>query len=289
MSKPVRNLILGGTGLLGQQVVQKSISLGHETVATYFREKSKNYLGDFGIKGYQISDDRAHELESLVNVLEPSNIINCISLSSINCRSENELKSVYVNIPKILGGISEKFGINVINISTDAVFSGSTAINSEDSITLPQTRYGIYKLQGEVESRYVKNIRCSMFGIDEFEERGLFNWFLSTISPKIFFGYRFSGVSTQTLANSIFIVLEKPEDYPNVINVAGESIDKGDLLLKLNRISKINKPVKIEQQNEKNFSLDGSLFAKISGVRIPSVDQQIDELIKKSSKVTKYL
>ena len=67
--------------------------------------------------------------------------------------------------------------------------------------------------------------------------------------------------------------------YPNIIHISGEEIDKGDLLKALNEHANLSKRYVLQDQKKFNFSLDGSLFTKISKLHLPSINEQIKELL----------
>ena len=171
------------------------------------------------------------------------------------------------------------YGTTFLNISSDAVFDGKLGVYTETSETNPINDYGRSKLLGEISLSNVINIRCSMFGIDSIRNRGLFNWFLSAEKPTIFSGYTFSGLSTNVLANCICKIINSSEKYPNIIHISGEEIDKGDLLKALNEHANLSKRYVLQDQKKFNFSLDGSLLTKISKLHLPSINEQIKELL----------
>ncbi len=91
---------------------------------------------------------------------KPDVIVNCAAYTAVD-KAEEEWKkaeSINVGIPKILAEYGTLSGCRIIHISTDYVFKGDLArpLKEEDA-TLPESRYGQSKLQGEQALMHYRN------------------------------------------------------------------------------------------------------------------------------------
>lgn len=285
----MRVLILGGTGLLGQKLLELSCSLGYPTMSTYNSDTSIAYLEKFSSENVKFTISNIEKLKSIIDIFQPSHIFNCLSISNINTRSSHELFKIYTEIPRQLISLTEKYDIKIINISSDAVYKSAEILHTEKALTSHQSLYGKFKRLGEVAHQNVINVRCSMYGIDEIHERGLLNWYMIENRPTIFTGYYFTGLSTITLSRYLIEIAEKFSKYPNILHLAGQLIQKSDLLQKFDKVANLNKKFNLENKHSQNFGLNGSLFMKISG--LPSLDHehQLNELVNASTKVQKFI
>ena len=285
----MRVLILGGTGLLGQKLLELSCSLGYPTMATYNSDTSKEYLEKFSSENEKFAISEIEKLKSIIDVFQPTHIFNCLSISNINRRSSHELFKIYTEIPQKLIRLTEKHDIKLINISSDAVYKSSEKLHTEKALPSHQSLYGKFKRLGEVAHQNVVNVRCSMYGIDEIHERGVLNWYMIENRPTIFTGYYFTGLSTITLSRYLIEIAANFSKYPNILHLAGELIQKSDLLKNFDEIANLNKKFNVSNKQNQNFGLNGSLFLKISGLPNPDHVSQLKELVNASTKIQKII
>lgn len=130
-------LLLGGSGILGSEVIKCINFEGYEYLAptsTNLDVRKKEQLYDF------------------IAQLKPSWIINCAAWTNVDgaessFREARELNSIAV---KSLGTAANLYGCKVIHISTDYVFDGeSSTPYDENSPVNPVNKYGASKLEGE--------------------------------------------------------------------------------------------------------------------------------------------
>jgi len=130
-------LLLGGSGILGSEVLRHLISESFEYVAPTST--------DLDIRDKE-------QLFKYVSELKPSWIINCAAWTNVDSaessfREAREINSIAVGN---LGTAAGLFGWKVIHISTDYVFDGeSSKPYDESSPVKPVNRYGESKLLGE--------------------------------------------------------------------------------------------------------------------------------------------
>ena len=117
-------------------------------------------------------------LEKCVSDVDPDVAINCISLRDVNSATPDELRRVFSDFPKILSDLSLKYGFRLVQISSDAVFSGIKGNYNEHDIPDPIDNYGIAKLEGESINENSLIIRTSMIGHSISGEAGLLDWYI---------------------------------------------------------------------------------------------------------------
>ena len=130
-------LLLGGSGILGSEILRYLNAESHEYVAPTSSD-------------LDITDKE--QLFKFISELKPSWIINCAAWTNVDgtessFREAREINSIAVGN---LGTAAGLFGCKVIHISTDYVFDGeSSKPYDESSPAKPLNRYGESKLQGE--------------------------------------------------------------------------------------------------------------------------------------------
>ena len=130
-------LLLGGSGILGSEILRYLNAESHEYVAPTSSD-------------LDITDKE--QLYKFISELKPSWIINCAAWTNVDgaessFKEAREINSIAVGN---LGTAVGLFDCKVIHISTDYVFDGeSSEPYDESSPTKPVNKYGESKLQGE--------------------------------------------------------------------------------------------------------------------------------------------
>lgn len=138
----MRILITGANGQLGRQLTK-----------VYKDTDSELLLTDVGVSGMDALDitdiKRVYEY---VNEKKPDLIINCAAHTKVDkCEAEYD-KAFRINAigPKNLAEASNSIGAEIVQISTDYVFSGEVNKElTEFDVPEPKTVYGVTKLYGE--------------------------------------------------------------------------------------------------------------------------------------------
>lgn len=159
----------------------------------------------------------AAQIKKLFNEIKPDYCINCIGITK-NKILETDVSSVARAIqinalfPHELSFLAGQSGARVIQISTDAVFSGGTDSYNEDSICDCTDIYGRTKTLGEVDAANFLNIRCSIIGPSPFQKGGLYEWFMSQPAGAQIHGYTnniWKGVTTLQFARLCVNIIRK--------------------------------------------------------------------------------
>lgn len=149
-----RILLLGIDGLLGSTLLVQLRGDKNFNLVTTARKIQADFQFTYSPRA----------LGALLHETQPNIVINCIASTS------NEVslrKSLIVNslLPIQLAHLSSKHNFSVIHFSTNAVFSGRNQRNTERTLPIPKTRYGITKLIGDLSFYRNLIIRTSFVGV----------------------------------------------------------------------------------------------------------------------------
>lgn len=270
----MRFLVLGCNGMAGHLISLYLKEQGHD-VTGFARSESrlldKTVVGD------------ARDLTLLNKTIEDKHydsVINCIGL--LNKFAENDHEAaVFLNsyLPQFLAKITSNTSTQVIQMSTDCVFSGSKGRYTEKSLPDGTLFYDRSKALGELDDRKNVTLRNSIVGPDiKPSGIGLINWFLQQ-HDKVK-GYKnaiWTGQTTLQLAKTMeHAAIQHVHGLYNM--VPDTSISKYDMLLLFNKYLRSDP---IEVIPEENFKIDKSLVrTRFEGFsyRIPDYETQIKEL-----------
>ena len=274
-------LVLGSSGLLGNTLFRV---LSRDFKAEVFGSiRDKNNLTLFLPKKSLFHFDANDQLscERLLINLMPDIIINCIGLTKHLKEFNDPVKVIKLNaiFPHDLYKIAHSIGSRLIHISTDCVFSGTRGMYSEVDYTDPIDLYGRSKILGEIDQDDAITIRTSVIGHELKSSHGLLEWFLS--QEEKCKGYKnavFSGVTTVFFAEIIRDHVIPNKELSGILNIAGTSINKYDLLKIIAKV--YNKNIEIEPDVNViiNRSLDASKFNLTTGCIIPDWQSLIESM-----------
>ena len=266
-------LILGCNGMAGHIISIYLKEQGHD-VTGYARKESqfvKTIVGD------------AKDTSLLKTVIEEGqydSVINAIGVLN-RFAEDNHENAVFLNayLPQFLAKITEGTKTQVIQMSTDCVFSGKRGGYTEHDFPDGELFYDRSKALGEINDNKNVTFRNSIIGPDINPNGiGLINWFLQQ-HDKVN-GYKnaiWTGQTTLQLAKTMEnAAIQRVHGLYNM--VPDKSISKYDLLVLFNKYLR-NDP--IEVTSEENFKIDKSLIRtnfELFSYKIPDYEQQIIEL-----------
>jgi dTDP-4-dehydrorhamnose reductase len=174
-------IILGSTGMLGSAVTRYLTASGLSV--TEVNRNGKPIVGGNNSRKFSVEDGEIN-LVSILSEVKYDFIINTIGMikQKINEADDNSRKKAYeINsiFPLYLNNFSKSFGIPIIQIGTDCVYSGLQGKYSEKDNFDPVDIYGKSKLTGEENSKEVMTIRCSIIGKEMLTNISLMSWVLS--------------------------------------------------------------------------------------------------------------
>lgn len=269
----MRFLILGCNGMAGHMIAIYLKEKGHD-VTGYARKKSSyvnTIIGDV--------TDFAKIAETITNGKYDS-VINCVGILNQFAEADHA-GAVLVNgyLPHFLARITFDMNTQIVQMSTDCVFSGKTGGYTEASIPDGTTFYDRTKAIGELNDRKNVTFRNSIVGPDiNANGIGLLNWFMKqTNSVYGYTGAIWTGQTTLQLAKTMEMAAQyRISGLYNM--VPNENISKYDLLKLFN---KYIRKKKIDIIPKDDFIADKTLvrtnYAGFS-YEVPDYDVMIHEL-----------
>ena len=264
-------LVIGSGGMLGQVVFRYLKNQGYQVSGI---TRTKAFPGMFRLD--------ATDEKSLGQFLERrpvDAIINCAALL-LKPREERKSEAVRLNagLPHFLDAYCRRDGAYLIQVSTDAVFSGLRGGYQESDRSDADTFYGRSKFLGEVSDRQALTVRSGFWGVDmNSEGSGLLQWFLRQKDSVS--GYAkavFNGVSNLEFARFADCALQNR--WTGVYHLcAAKPISKYEFLLLANRV--FSKGVDIVET--KDFSIDRSL--QCTRTDIPYQQKTFEQMMKELS------
>ena len=229
----MRFLILGAGGMAGH------------TISIYLKEKGHDVTGFARRKLEFVSTivgdvtDTAR-LKNIVISGRYDAVINCIGI--LNQKAEtNKAEAILLNgyLPHYLADITADIETQIIQMSTDCVFSGKAGGYTEKSFRDGETFYDRSKAIGELEDNKNLTLRNSIIGPDINENGiGLLNWFMKQKDGVDGYTHAmWTGLTTLQLAKTMeAAVAVKAHGLINMVNK--ENISKYELLKLFNHYLK---------------------------------------------------
>lgn len=142
----MRILITGTGGLLGLNLALE-LSKQHTVIGA----DRKALPGQNVFQSHQVDLLVPGAVSELIDTAEPDAIIHCAALANVDaCESEPELASrMNAELPGLFAAHAARNGVQLVHISTDAVFDGEKGNYTEDDPTNPLSIYATTKLDGE--------------------------------------------------------------------------------------------------------------------------------------------
>ena len=123
-------------------------------LALYLDAKNINYNLSLSKNIFEFNILEDNELNKLINKFKPEFIINCVGIVKQHQDANNPLVSIAVNslFPHKLNKLCQLFGIKLIHISTDCIFSGKRGNYTENDYSDSSDLYGRSKFLGEINT-----------------------------------------------------------------------------------------------------------------------------------------
>ena len=273
-------LVLGASGMLGHKV-WSILGNRFETLGTV-REPIAHPIfasGDRIVPGVRVDD--LPSVHDVVSEVRPDVVVNCVGIVKQLSAAHAHIPSITVNalFPHQLAELTASVGAHMIQISTDCVFSGRRGGYREDDEPDPIDLYGRTKLLGETGYEHTLTIRTSIIGRELVGAHGLLEWFLSQTGEVR--GYTraiFSGVTTQTLAETLGRLIADQPQLAGTWHVAGEKISKYDLLRRLADVYEHDVVIEPDDRVVIDRSLDDTRFRAATELPRPDWAEMLEEL-----------
>lgn len=140
-------LLVIGNGLTGNKILQKVARKGITGIGTWFNtEKETKY------KQYKLDKTEKKSVFELIKKVKPNVVVDTGAKHNVDgCEREPE-KSLRINVEgsENIAKASEKYGSNMLFISTDYVFDGKSDVKyRETDVPNPTSIYAKHKLEAE--------------------------------------------------------------------------------------------------------------------------------------------
>ena len=222
------------------------------------------------------------DLDRAMATAKPDVVINAVGIVKQRRDADSATTTIAVNalLPHRLADRCTAAGVRLIHISTDCVFAGTTGAYTEADVPDAHDLYGRSKLLGEVDRAGCLTVRTSMVGREIRTSRGLFEWFFSHRGEIVpgFTRARFSGLTTAELSRVIADIVQRQLELRGVWHVAGDPINKFDLLTIVNDAFRLGSTLRADESFVCDRTLDASRFMNATGYRPPSWAAMVAEL-----------
>lgn len=264
-------VILGTEGMLGSMA------------ASYFERQRLPHRA-IPRRDFDVLRDSPERLFEKLNCPPRTYVLNAIGIVNRRIPSTPLAMTVRINtwFPHHLAEACHSFGLRLIHLSTDCVFSGEEGGYTESSPLSPTDVYGMSKALGEPGERAMV-IRTSFVGPEVKNFYLLFSWMLAQEGRTVpgYVNHFWNGVTSLQFAKVLEEVMEKDLfEYGPFHLFSPEVVTKEELIRRLAKAFKVK--CRIVPQ-EANLSINRGLQTEkklCRELQIPSLNTQIAELAR---------
>jgi len=269
----VKVLILGSTGMLGSAVGKHFLSKKEYSTTLTYRNREVSYGRDK--IWFDAGKTRMHDLPRV------DYIINCIGVIKPFIE-DDQAKSIYSNslFPRELATHCKKYGIKLIHITTDCVFSGRTGNYVEADEHDCLDFYGKSKSLGEPHEDCMV-IRTSIIGEEIHKNASLISWVKSMKGKEIngYTNHKWNGVTTEQYAKICERIIDENLYTEGLFHIGSNVVTKYELVKDINEIFELgitinpfDTPVGIDRTLRSNEDLSLMLTQDIPTLREQILD-----------------
>jgi dTDP-4-dehydrorhamnose reductase len=277
--KETNVLVLGCTGMLGHRVFMEFANQGFNVSGT-MRSGLKEYdkYDFFNPQSVVEFLDPVNHFSGILEAVEqfdPSVIINCIGKTKPHTKDPVATIETNSVLPHKLARFCDEFGIKLIHITTDCVWTGKKGDYGLSDPHDATDLYGKSKSLGEVAYGNHLTVRTSIIGRELNSRDNLLEWILSQPGDSVLSGFTehlWNGVTTMELANILVRIVDDEPELKGIIQIAGEKINKYDLLNLVKDVYHLNFKVEPKQTEKCDRTMINT-----SGHTPPSIRQMLEE------------
>lgn len=233
---PSRALVLGGTGMIGNEISRVFVERGIALVATTRDVSAISPDARAGFVEFDVITDDLRTI--LAGYGEGDYVVNATGvikqqIDDTDAAQRRNAIAMNSEFPYEVAELAEQQGFRVIHVATDCVYSGATGGYAEDALHDATDVYGHTKSLGEVPSGQVLNIRCSMIGFELKNNKSLLEWVLNHHAGDVFDGYtdhRWNGITARAFGRAVAGIVEQGSTaFGQQHLVPADSVDKSQL------------------------------------------------------------
>lgn len=279
----MRILIIGGSGMLGHQLLRQWQDL--YKVAVTLRQSLKFYT-DFklftpGNSYCNVDVTHLSTLERVFKDFQPECVVNAAGVVKQRNKAKEAIPSITVNalFPHQLSKLCKAHHARLIQMSTDCVFNGKKGNYEENDFPDGVGLYAQSKLLGELYESHCLTLRTSIIGYEIENKFGLIEWFLAQEGTiRGFTEAIYTGFTTLEMARIIEMLMIKQTNLSGLWHVASSPINKYELLTIFKE--KLSRDIVIEPDDSFvcHRSLNGERFNHETGYKPPSWNSMLSEL-----------
>jgi dTDP-4-dehydrorhamnose reductase len=285
----MRYLVTGASGLLGLNLCLW-LAKNHEVIGVVHRPELKTV--PFQVLVTDLSNEG--ECKRVVDTTKPDRIIHTAAMAIVDeCENQPD-RAMIVNgiLPGELARFSQRFGIPMLHISTDAVFDGMRGGYSEEDDPNPLGVYAKSKLLGENEVLRENTegliARVNFYGFSLRGNRSLAESFVDKLESKVgmngFTDIQFCTLYVMDLAETLIKMLDK--NLKGIFHTtSSECISKYEFGVRIAKkfgFSKdLIKPISVKDsglvaRRSPNLCLNVSKLEKALGQSMPRQDKGLE-------------
>jgi dTDP-4-dehydrorhamnose reductase len=285
----MRIMVMGATGMLGNQLLRDLEISGHEMVGTV-RNNAAPGLDRYGISAPVLTGVDALSTASVreaLHTIAPDVVINCIGfVKQLEAPQTRDIEiELNARFPHRLARLCSDLGCRLIHVSTDCVFVGNRSMYQETDPVDATDLYGRSKAAGEVSNvDGCLTIRTSIIGHELASSNGLLEWFLrqeGTVHGRS--RAIFNGFPTTVLARVIDSCILPDRNMSGLYHVSSEPISKFELL----QLLKQHYGTAVVIERDDHYAIDRTLnsqrFRRRTGFRPDSWESMIAEMAQSAA------
>ena len=269
----VKILILGSTGMLGNEVTKYFLRNNKYEVVTTYRDESLKFPGA-SIK-FDVLNDSLDKLSNDVDY-----VINCIGIIKPFMK-ESKLNAIKINsvFPNELARWCNKNNIKLIHITTDCVYSGSKGKYIESDLHDALDDYGKSKSLGECSNEAMV-IRTSIIGEEIHKDASLVSWAKSQKGKEVegYSTHFWNGITTKEFAKVCAKIIQNDWYEKGIFHIfAKDDVTKYDMLKYFDEKYNLNLTIKktMPDKIDRTLRSEKMLCNKLN---IPTVYEMIREM-----------
>jgi len=278
--------VLGSTGMLGSAVAK-----GLENNGIDFEVASRTQ----GLR-FDATSVNAEQLLTQAELSADDYVINCIGLTKSHIDESSALSRAHavnlnVDFPYKLSVAAERLGLRVIQVATDCVYSGLRGNYSETDPHDPLDVYGKSKSLGEIPSKSVMHLRCSLIGPELGRSSLFFEWVRQQPQGAKISGYtnhHWNGLTSQAFGRIVAGIITSNEFEAGVQHLVPADKLTKDQLVRLELKSLGREDVEVESTlapdsvdrtlTTYNPAKNSALFAAGGYQKVPTIAQMVEEI-----------